>query len=148
MIVGSALHQFKSELKDRIHALQWQLQQFGEQGITAATPTEQEAVQQAMKEKKECQELRGDLGVQMLGFFFWILLFFKVFRPETANSETRFGILVNNQPWWQIFSQSGAVWTHVVALFRSRVSKQMGGYPKNWSWRAWAQNPGGCRTPT
>ena len=41
----------------------------------------------------------GFLGVQMLGFF-WILLFFKVFRPETANSETRFGILVNNQPWW------------------------------------------------
>ena len=56
------------------------------------------------------------MGLQIFGFF-WIVLFFIVFRPETANSEARFGILVKNQPRGWILSQIGANWTGFVAFF-------------------------------
>ena len=41
----------------------------------------------------------------------------RVFTPETAHSEARFGILVKNQPGGWILSQIGAIWTHFVANY-------------------------------
>ena len=42
----------------------------------------------------------------------------RVFTPETAHSEARFGILVKKDPGGRILSQIGAIWTHFVAIFR------------------------------
>ena len=68
---------------------------------------------------------------------FFVLLWFRVFGLETANSEARFGILVKNQPGWQILSHIGAIWIHVVAISRSPLSQKIGAYPKHGSWRKW-----------
>ena len=57
VIVGSALHQFKCELKEKIQEVQWTLQDFANRQITTTTTSENDAVQDALKIKKECQEL-------------------------------------------------------------------------------------------
>ena len=57
VIIGSALHQFKYELKEKVEDVRWRLEDFANRQITMQTTTEQSAVQDAQALKRECQEL-------------------------------------------------------------------------------------------
>ena len=53
VIVGSALHQVKTELKEKVAHLQYKLQEFADLN----TPMIEDEVKHAMQEKKDLQEL-------------------------------------------------------------------------------------------
>ena len=59
----------------------------------------------------------GGSGIHSIQFLIRFLAQIRVFTPETAHSEARFGILVKNQPRGWILSQIGAKWTGFVAFF-------------------------------
>ena len=69
VIVGSALHQFKCQLKELIHEVQKTLQDFADRQITTTTTSEKDAVQDALKTKKYCQELYFKLRPKKWGIW-------------------------------------------------------------------------------